>query len=55
MAGHPVCEDDIDSILRELIAEPDAQTKGFILDLDFAPTNERTWVSRITRNEIMGE
>lgn len=54
MEGSPICEEDIDCILKEQIAAPAAQTKGFLLDLDFSHKCERTWVARIQRNEILG-
>jgi hypothetical protein len=43
MEGSPIAERDIDEIIKLQVASPAAQTKGYILDVDFSNKSTRTW------------
>lgn len=43
-AGQVLSDEDIDEIMIEMINSPHARTKGFVLDIDFSTTAEKTWV-----------
>jgi YHS domain-containing protein len=53
MNGTAPTEEQIDKILIDMIASPNARTKGFILDVDFSNLCEKTWTQRVTRAEML--
>jgi len=47
-AGGAPSDEEINQMLKEMIASPEAQTRGFVIDLDFAyqPDQPTSWVHR---------
>lgn len=43
-SGSAPTSDQVDQMLKELTASPEAQTKGFVLDLDFSAAGDKSWV-----------
>lgn len=52
-SGSAPTSDQVDQMLKELTASPEAQTKGFVLDLDFSAAGDKSWVQRIDQAKIM--
>ncbi len=52
-SGGAPTNDQVDQMLKELTASPEAQTKGFVLDLDFSAAGDKSWVQRIDQAKIM--
>ena len=56
LSGEPLTENDIDDILAEMIESPEAQTKGFIIDLNFHARSEiENWGIRLMERGILSE
>jgi hypothetical protein len=43
MEGSAISERDVDQIIKLQVASPAAQTKGYLLDVDFSNKSNRTW------------
>ena len=40
-------------MLKELVESPEAQTKGFVIDIDFSQYSDKTWAKRLEDAKIM--
>jgi len=40
-------------MLKELVESPEAQTKGFVIDIDFSQYSDKTWAKRFEDAKIM--
>lgn len=55
-AGGAPSEEQICEMLVEMVASPEAQTRGFVIDLDFAHHDKpHSWFRRFERNNILGD
>lgn len=56
LSGESLTEGDIDEILQIMIESPEAQTKGFIIDLNFHSKSEiENWGVRLMEKDILSD